>query len=260
MTEPEAGSDVAAVQTRARRDGLCWVIDGQKMFTTNGHIADFVFLLARTSPDRPRHAGVSTFLVPLDLPGIEVQAVHTLSGERTNILFFDGVRLDDRWRIGEVDGGWQALMIALQDEHSASFSPHLARLLGAVEEWATAEHDGFRRIDDADARSRLARWATALEVAELLEARASWMDVRGEVPIAEGPMAKLFSTETLVRASEDLTELVGPDALRSKLDPTALVDGKIEHALRFAVGTAIYGGTSEIQRNIIAQHACGLPR
>jgi alkylation response protein AidB-like acyl-CoA dehydrogenase len=260
MTEPEAGSDVAAVQTRARREERGWIIDGQKMFTTNGHIADFVFLLARTSPDKRRHAGLSTFLVPLDLPGIEVQAVRTLSGERTNILFFNGVRLDDRWRIGEVDGGWQALMIALQDEHSASFSPHLARLLDAVEEWAMVDDHSVRPIDDRDARVRLARWATALEVAELLEARVTWMDTRGEAPIAEGSMAKLFSTEALVHAAEDLTELVGPDALRSKLDPTALVDGKIEHALRFAVGTAIYGGTSEIQRNIVAQHACGLPR
>jgi alkylation response protein AidB-like acyl-CoA dehydrogenase len=260
MTEPDAGSDVAAVVSRARRDGADWVIDGQKMFTTNGHLADYVFLLVRTDPAERRHRGLSTFLLPLDLPGIEYQAVHTLSGERTNIMFFNDVRVADQWRIGAVDEGWAGLMLALQDEHSAPFSPHLARLLDAVESWA-AEGDGEARpIEQADARVRLARWATRLEVAQLLEQRVTWIESRDEVPLAEGPMAKLFSTEAVVQGAEDLAELVGPDALRSKLDPTAIGTGTIEHALRFSLGTTIYGGTSEIQRNIIAQHACGLPR
>jgi alkylation response protein AidB-like acyl-CoA dehydrogenase len=260
MTEPDAGSDVAAITTRARRDGDDWIVDGQKMFTTNAHITDFVFLLVRTSHDKPRHKGLTTFLLPMDLPGIETQAVHTLSGERTNIVFLSGVQLEDRWRIGEIDGGWSALMLALQDEHSAAFSPHLSRLIEEVEAWAANGHDDRRPLDDPDTRVRIARWATALEVGELLEARTVWMESFGRVPIAEGPMSKLFSTEAIVRAAEDLTELVGPDALRSKLDPSAVQDGRIEHALRFSLGTTIYAGTSEIQRTIIAQHACGLPR
>src|SRR5262245_54618822 len=106
MTEPEVGSDVGGVRTRARRDGDRWVVDGQKMFTTNAHIADYVFLLTRTSPDKPKHAGLTMFLVELDQPGVEVQAVYTLSGERTNIVFLNDVEVEDRWRIGEVDRGW----------------------------------------------------------------------------------------------------------------------------------------------------------
>ena len=157
MSEPEAGSDVAAVQTRARREGDGWIIDGQKMFTTNGHITDYVFLLARTDPTSSRHRGLTTFLVPLDLDGIEVQAVYTMSGERTNITYYGDVFLDDRWRIGEVDGGWRTLMLALQDEHSAPFSPHLDRLLGEVEAWAVEERaDGRAPIQDP-ARPRPAR-------------------------------------------------------------------------------------------------------
>jgi alkylation response protein AidB-like acyl-CoA dehydrogenase len=256
MTEPEVGSDVAGVRTRARREGDGWIVDGQKMFTTNGHITDYVFLLTRTRPDGPKHAGLTLFLVRLDQPGIEAQAVYTLSGERTNIVYLSEVAVEDRWRIGDVDGGWRALMIALQDEHSAPFSPHLARLLEAVEDWA---HDGGR-TDDPDVQERLGRWTTALEVAQLLELRNTWMVGAGQIPVVEGPMSKLFSTESLVHAAEDLTELVGPDALRGRLDPTALADGRIEHALRFSLGTAIYAGTSEIQRNIIAQHGCDLPR
>ena len=262
MTEPEAGSDVAAVRTRARRDGDEWIIDGQKMFTTNGHLTDYVFLLARTNPDVANHRGLTTFLVPVDHPGIETQAVHTLSGERTNIMFYNDVRLADRWRIGEVDDGWGVLMLSLQDEHSYGFSPHLARLLEETEAWAMdpAPGSGERPIDDPDVQERLCRCAADLEVAQLLEQRVTWLESRDQVPVAEGPMAKLYGTEAMVRQAEQLTELVGPDALRSRLDPTALRRGQIEHALRFSLGMTIYAGTSEIQRNIIAQRACGLPR
>jgi alkylation response protein AidB-like acyl-CoA dehydrogenase len=262
MSEPEAGSDVAAVQTRARWRDDHWVIDGQKMFTTNGHVTDYVFLLTRTNPDVPRHRGLTTFLVPLDQPGIEVQAVYTLSGERTNITFYSDVHLADRWRIGEVDAGWNALMLSLQDEHSVGFGAHLERLLDETESWAHVPPSPGEAspISRPEVQDRLARRATELEVAQLLEARATWMEANDGVPVAEGPMAKLFSTEALVRAADDLTELVGPDGLRSRSDPTSLRSGRIEHALRFSLGTTIYAGTSEIQRNIIAQRRCELPR
>jgi len=261
MSEPEAGSDVAAIQTRARAVDGGWIIDGQKMFTTNGHVADYVFLLARTDPASERHHGLTTFLVPLGLEGIEAQAVFTMSGERTNITYYSEVFLEDQWRISEVGAGWHSLMLALQDEHSAPFSPHLARLLDHAEAWASAPaEDGIAPIEREDVRQRLMKAVVDLEVAELLEQRATWMDSVGEVPVVEGPMSKLFSTEAGVRRSEDLTALVGPDALRSRSDPTAIERGLIEHSLRYALGMTIYAGTSEVQRNIIAQRRCGLPR
>jgi alkylation response protein AidB-like acyl-CoA dehydrogenase len=272
MSEPEAGSDVATVQTRARQVDLGsgqsgWVIDGQKMFTTNAHVTDYVFLLARTDPDSERHRGLTTFLVPLGptdsegTAGFEAQAVFTLSGERTNITYYNELFIEDRWRISDVGAGWQSLMLALQDEHSAAFCGHLYRVLGATERWAAeAGADGTAPIERDDVRLRLARVATDLEVALLLEQRTSWMESIGEVPVAEGPMGKLFGTEAIVRGAEELASIVGPDALRSRLDPTAVERGTIEHLLRFSLGTTIYAGTSEIQRNIIAQRRCGLPR
>ncbi len=152
-------------------------------------------------------------------------------------------------------------MLALQDEHSAPFSPHLARLLDAAERWAAEPGtDGTAPIGRDDVRRRLVQAATDLEVAQLLEARTTWMEANGDVPVAEGPMSKLFSTEAAVRRAEDLTALVGPDALRSRGDATAVAGGHVEHALRFSLGTTIYAGTSEVQRNIIAQRRCGLPR
>ncbi|HYA67887.1 MAG TPA: acyl-CoA dehydrogenase family protein [Acidimicrobiales bacterium] len=256
QTEPEAGSDIAGIRTKARRDGETWIIDGQKMFTTNAHVADYVFLLTRTRTDPPRHAGLTMFLVPLDTPGIQIQAVYTMSGERTNIVFLNDVVVEDRWRVGEVGGGWKALMLAMQDEHSAPFSPHLAHLMELVEEWARSNE----LLDEPRVRARLARWATQLEVAQLLEWRATTMEARGDVPVAEGPMSKLFATEALVRGAEDLTELVGPDALRAESDPASIAKGRIERALRFSLGPVTYAGTSEVQRNIIARQACDLPR
>ncbi len=266
MSEPEAGSDVATVQTKARlADPNApfggWIVDGQKMFTTNAHLCEYVFLLARTDPDSKRHRGLTTFLLPMDLPGIEVQRVTTISGERTNITFYADVFVEDKWRISDVGAGWGSLMVALQDEHSAAFSPHLARALEHAEHWAKeADAAGSVPMERDPIRRALIEAATDLEVAELLELRTTWMEEVGQVPISEGPMSKLFSTESIVKHGEAITAAVGPDALRSRLDPTAIGHGHIEHILRFSLGSTIYAGSSEVQRNLIAQHRCGLPR
>ena len=262
FSEPESGSDVAAAQTKAVRDGDEWVINGQKMFTTNAHIGDYVFLLARTNTEVAKHKGLTTFLVPLKHPGVEVQAVYTLSGERTNITYYSDVRIPDAWRIGDVDGGWRVMTVSLQDEHSTGFGGRMLALIENTEAWAAeaTDADGHRRLDDPGVRSRLGRARTEHEVSVLLQRRGTWMVEQGIVPEAEGPMSKLYSSEALERVAQDLTEMVGADALRSYFDPTAPQGGRIEHSLRFSVGTTIYAGTSEVQRNIIAQRGLGLPR
>jgi 3-oxocholest-4-en-26-oyl-CoA dehydrogenase alpha subunit len=262
FTEPECGSDVAAATTRAVREGDQWLINGSKMFTTNGHIADYVFLLARTNPDKPKHKGLTMFLVPLDSPGFDAQPVWTLSGERTNITFFSDVRVGDEWRIGDVDAGWQVMGLSLRAEHASGWGPHISRLLHHVEQWAasTEADDGWPRLSNTDVRRRIARVAMEDEVARLLLRRCVWMTEKGRNPVAEGPMSKVFSTEALVRASQDVMELVGPDAVRSYFEPTAPEQGRFEHLMRFSLGTTIYAGTSEVQRSIIAQRGLGLPR
>ena len=134
-----------------------WVINGSKMFTTNGHIADYVFLLARTSPDKPKHKGLTMFLVPLDSDGFEAQAVWTLSGERTNITFYSDVRIGDEWRIGEVDAGWQVMGLSLQDEHASGWGPHLsAGCYTTPSEWAATTE-----AEDGSPQHRRHRRATA---------------------------------------------------------------------------------------------------
>jgi alkylation response protein AidB-like acyl-CoA dehydrogenase len=262
FTEPENGSDAAAAATRAVPTGDGWTISGSKMFTTNAHIGDYVFLLARTNTEVPKHRGLTTFLVPLDQPGVEVQPVYTLSGERTNITFYNDVHVSDTYRIGDVDGGWRVMAVALEREHAAGFAGEQQRLVDNVETWAreTQDDDGRPRIEDPQVRERLGRAATEIEVSRLLQRRAAWMSTVGIPSHAKGSMSKLFSTERLERMAADLLELIGPDGLRAWGEATAPRGGEIEHAVRHAKGTTIYAGSSEIQRNIIAQHGLGLPR
>src|SRR5690349_3884959 len=144
-TEPEGGSDVATCKTRAVRDGDGWIINGSKMFTSNAQNAAYVFLVTNTDPEAPKHQSLTMFLVPLHLPGVEIQALRTVDGDRTNITYYSDVRLDDRYRIGEVNGGWTVLREALNDEHGtvergtdglqkvAAMSEHVTLLAEAVD-------------------------------------------------------------------------------------------------------------------------------
>src|SRR5690606_13588867 len=120
FSEPQAGTDVFACQFKARRDGDDWILDGQKMFTTGGHLADYILLLTRTTPGGAKHEGLTMFIVPMNLPGIDMQPVLTLQEERTNITFFGDVRVPDCYRLGETDQGLAVMMAVLELEHSGS--------------------------------------------------------------------------------------------------------------------------------------------
>ena len=262
FTEPESGSDVAAAQTRAVRDGDQWVINGQKMFTTNAQEADYAFMLTRTNTEVPKHQGLTTFLVPLKQPGVEIREVRTISGERTNLTFYTDVRVDDSLRIGEVDGGWDTMAVGLTLERSGAQGGQSFRLLAAMEHWAATAVDpaGRPRAADPTVLARLGRAAAENEVSTLLARRSAWVQSTGGLPGVEGSMAKLFASEALTRQGGDFMDMLGPDGTRSTGDPTAVEGGAAEFALRFALGATTYGGTSEIQRNIIAERGLGLPR
>jgi alkylation response protein AidB-like acyl-CoA dehydrogenase len=258
-SEPDAGSDVASVRTKAVADGDDWVIDGQKMFTTMAHIADYVFLLTRTNTDVPKHRGMTMFLVPMNAPGVDVAPVHTLGGERTNITYYNQVRVPDSARVGEIDGGWDVMMVALAFERQpAAYLSHLVR---AATEWAVrAGEDGHRPADRAEVRAAIARAYIDLEVSRLMGYRMTWMTATDRPPFAEGSMAKLFSSEALVRAAQSLLDVAGADGLQGGHGSGAPGDGWLEQEFRHSAVTTIYAGTSEIQRGIIAEHHLGLPR
>ncbi|WP_433062415.1 acyl-CoA dehydrogenase family protein [Dactylosporangium sp. CS-033363] len=260
-SEPDSGSDVAAARTKAVQDGDGWVIDGQKMFTTMAHEASHVFLLARTNPDVPKHRGLTMFLVPLDADGVEIRPVPTLGGERTNATFYEQVRVPDSARVGEVDGGWDVMMVALAFERQPAAAGHLLHLVGRAIEWArTPDADGQRPIERPEVRAALARAATDLEVSRLMGYRMTWLTARDVLPHTEGSLAKLFSSEALMRAAAEFADVLGADGLLAGHGTGAPADGWIEHEFRHSVVTTIYAGTSEIQRGIIAERHLGLPR
>ncbi len=259
FTEPGCGSDVFAARTRAMRDGDNWIINGQKIFTTGAHVSDYVLLLVRTDPDVPKHKGLTMFLVPMNLPGIAIQPLQTMQDERTNITFYDNVRVSDRYRLGAVNGGVAVMAAAMKQEHSGE-GYHISQpgLVEAAVAWAKSAtgDDGRPRIEDADVRARLARAAVHNEVADLLCRRAVWAGVEGIPARAYGPMSKLFTSETYTSDSADLLELAAPDSLFRGHDAL----GVIEYKHRHSIANTIYGGTSEIHRSVIAEQALGLPR
>lgn len=262
FTEPESGSDVAAAQTRAVRDGDEWVINGSKMFTTNATEAKYIIMLTRTNPTAAKHAGLTTFIVPLDDPGVEVQPVHTISGERTNITYYNDVRVPDVMRIGDVDKGWDVMNVGLTFERSGTWDGYVVRLQRALETWATTPDpvDGHLPIEDDVTLAKLGRLAAECEAVTLLGRRSAWVVDSGGMPGVEGSMTKLYGSEVILRQGQDFVNHLGADGVRLLNEPTAPAKGEAEFALRFALGATTYGGTSEIQRDIIARHGLGLPR
>ena len=262
-SEPDHGSDVASITTKAVRDGDEWVITGQKMWTTMAHVSDWVILLTRTNPDVPRHKGLTMFLVPMDTPGIEVQPVPTMATERTNATFYDDVRVGDEWRLGEVDGGWAVMGVALAFERGVMGGTNPAvPLLRHVRDWAggAASPDGGTMLQDPLLRERLARTAIANQVSQLLTLRAAWIAATGGLPGLEGSMAKLYATGRYQQAVGWFQEMAGAEGLLAFGVDDAAADGWIDYDARHAPVTTIYGGTTEINRNNVAERHLGLPR
>jgi alkylation response protein AidB-like acyl-CoA dehydrogenase len=261
-TEPGSGSDVAAARTRAMRDGDAWIIDGQKMFTSGANLAQYVFLLTRTNPTARKHKGLTMFLVPLDTPGIEIQPVHTLSDERTNITYYTEVRIPDRYRVGEVDGGWAVIAYALELEHGAGVASSQRRMLAGAVAWARATRRGSgSALDVPHVRMRLARAAVHAEVADAISARSLYVAAEGIPDPAIGPITKFFSTDRFIEDAADLMDLCAPDSLLRGLEGGAAEGASaVEFAYRLSTATSIYGGTSEIMKSIVAQASLGLPR
>ena len=258
-SEPDHGSDVAAASTRAIPDDEAhstWTISGQKMWTTLAHIAQHVLLLTRTDPDVPKHRGLTMFLVPLETPGITVQAVHTISGDRTNVTFYDDVVVRDECRVGDVNGGWRVMGVALALERGVMGGTALGEVLWrAARAWAA--DTGV--LDRPRVRDLLARTRIDVEVAWLLAQHTAWIAASGASPSIEGSMTKLFASETYQRAAREWQDLAGAAGLLDMDAEGALAGGVFERAARHAPLTTIYGGTSEIQRNNIAERHLGLP-
>jgi alkylation response protein AidB-like acyl-CoA dehydrogenase len=264
LTEPDSGSDVAAARTRAVSDGQGgWIINGQKMYTSNAQHATHIFLLTRTNLDVPKRQGLTVFLVPVNSPGLEVRKLHTLTYHGTNMTYYTDVPVSDECRIGEVDGGWDVMRVALGREQGGEGSTDLHEVVRQAFLWAqTAQDDeGRPRTNNAVVRERLARAAVDLEVTNLLIQRAAWASANhiSKEP-GWGPGAKLFETEAYARVSADLFDLVGPAAVIPFEESGTVAGGWFNYCLRDSPQRIIAGGASEVMRDIIAERRLGLPR
>jgi alkylation response protein AidB-like acyl-CoA dehydrogenase len=258
-SEPDGGSDIANAKTRAERDGDEWVINGAKIFTTSAQNCTHVFLITRTDPTLPKHKGLTMFLVPLDAPGVEVQALPTVGDERTNLTYYSDVRISDRYRLGEVNNGWSVLHGPLDAEHSIGDevsklddlsigTGHMRYMIPAVEaaaNWARTAPDGDGpMIDDKTFLSGLGHMLVEIEAAIA----------------TPGPMGRIKGSEVAIANSEQLIDLIGAEAILAYGADGTIANGAVEASHRAVQVTATYGGTVEVFRTIIAQHHLGLPR
>lgn len=258
FSEPGAGSDVFAAQCRSTRDGEGWRIDGTKMFTSRANISDYVLLLTRSDPTGRKHEGLTMFIVPLKVPGVEIQPIYTFMDERTNVTFYDNVQVPDAYRLGEAGRGVQVMAASLTLEHSgASYHHDQKRTLEAAEEICrtTFRNDGLL-IASPSAQTRLARSFAHIEITRMLALRALWCGMNKKPDQALGAMVKLFSSESFRIDSADLLELTAPHSLLKGSGARELVN----LGYRLAHGTTVYGGTSEIHRSVIAERNLKLPR
>jgi alkylation response protein AidB-like acyl-CoA dehydrogenase len=259
-SEPDAGSDLASLRTRATRDGDDYVVNGQKIWTTGASVATHLWLAARTGTQEARHRGVSLFIVPMDTPGITITPIITQGGERTNAVFLDNLRIPATAMIGAENAGWKAVTAALNFERM--FYHNEARWeLRQLEEWAAAAGllDGDGPAADAVAVA-MGEHAVDVEICRLFALRGARMLAAGQVPYAEASMNKIWWGELRQRICDTGLDLIGVDGAIATGSPYAPAHGHLEHGLQSSPVWRFGGGANELQLDIIATQGLGLPR
>ena len=262
-SEPESGSDLASLQTRAIEDGDDFVVNGTKVWTSGAHRADHIMVLTRTDPDAPKHRGISFLLCDMNTPGITVNPIINMAGDHSfNMVTFEDVRIPKKNLVGEQNRGWYVGATLLDFERSGvDYSAGAKRTLEELVEFAkTNSKNGVLLANDPVTRNRLSDLAIEVEVSKLISYNIAWMQGQGLVPNKEASMGKVLGTELQQHVSETGMHMLG---MHGQLEPGskhAPLEGKVEHMYLTDVSQTIQAGTSEIQRNIIATRGLGLPR
>jgi alkylation response protein AidB-like acyl-CoA dehydrogenase len=259
FSEPGAGSDVASLQTRAVRDGDGWVLEGQKVWTTMAHLADFGAVLARTDPDVPKHQGLTMFIVDMHAPGVEVRPLRDMTGRAPfNEVFFEGVRLDGDSVIGTVGGGWAAAVTMLGHER-VWIGTSVARRSDPFAFAVLAEDARTNGLlDDRAVRAELAELYARQRALQLFTARLRQEANAGNPPGARGSVAKLVGALNSAFAIEVAGTVGGPGVVAADADDQHAIERVV--AINGTPASAIAGGTNEIQRNIIGERVLGLAK
>ena len=261
-SEPEAGTDLASLRTRAVRDGDEWVIDGQKTFTSLAGFADYIWLAARTDPDAPKHRGISMFLVPTSSPGFKLTPIETMGGVRTNSTFYESVRVPADHLVGGENNGWSLITGQLNHERVSLMNVGpVQRLLDEVRQWTqdTKLADGRRVIDQPWVQSNLARVHAKLEALKLMAWKQAWALQHGNLHPADASAVKVFGSEFYIEGYRALLEVMGIRGTIKTGSPGAVVHGRIEMMYRNALILTFGGGTNEVQRDIVAMAGLGMP-
>ncbi|WP_227998947.1 acyl-CoA dehydrogenase family protein [Nocardia australiensis] len=261
-SEPEAGTDLASLRTRAIRDGDQFVINGEKAWTSLIEYADYIWLAARTDPAASKHRGLSILIVPTTAAGFSWTKIHTMAGPGTSATYYSDVRVPATNIVGEPNAGWPLITNQLNHERVAltSAAP-LQESLRQVWDWCerTTRADGSRVIDAEWVRLHLARVHANIEYLKLRNWRIAWAADSGELGHADASATKVFGTELATEAYRLLMEVLGTSAIVRTDSPGAVLRGRIERFHRSSLILTFGGGTNEVQRDIIAKTALGLP-
>jgi 3-oxocholest-4-en-26-oyl-CoA dehydrogenase alpha subunit len=261
-TEPNAGTDLASLQMRAVSDGDDYIINGQKMFSSGVHTADYHWLLVRTNVNAPKHRGISLLIADLKSPGITIKEMYTISGMKTHEIFYDNVRIPKKNRIGPEDGGWGITREALSLERaSVGSSPWAPKIVDELIKYAKeTERDGKKLYDDPLVRQSLAQLAIEVNILRLFTHRINWMVDSGMNPAWTGAESKIWEAETGQRVANQGMQILG---LSCQLEPGSKwvpLKGRVELGYRETVVRSFGGGSDEMMRSLIATVAMGLPR
>ena len=261
FSEPAGGSDLAALRTRAERDGDDWVINGQKIWTSGAHYSDYGVIVVRTDPTVPKHKGLSYFYTDMKAPGVEIKPIKQLTGDSDfNEVYFTDVRVSDSQRLGEVGQGWQVSLTTLMNERAAiggSFGQMDVSLAMSVA--AEVEIDGRPALEDAAVRTRIADWYVQEAGLKYTGYRSLTALSRGALPGPENSIGKLVGAPKMQAMSSYLMDLLGASGAIAD-EALAAKAGMIQRAYMGAPGLRIAGGTDEIMANIIAERVLGLPQ
>ncbi len=263
-TEPEAGTDLASLRTRALRDGDEYVINGAKIFTSGADNADYVWLATRTNPDAPKHKGISIICVPTSAPGFEWHIINTVGGLTTTATFYEDVRVPVDNRVGPENEGWRMITNQLNHERVglAAWSGLSMLLFDQVADWAAAQptDDGRTLIDQPWVQLDLARAEAELEAMRLLNWRMSASVAADTLTAAESSSIKVFGTERTLEIFRLLLGIVGVAGYLVPGSPGAVLAGRLEASARQAQINTFGGGVNEVQREIVAMAGLGMRR
>jgi alkylation response protein AidB-like acyl-CoA dehydrogenase len=262
FSEPGAGSDLASLQTRAVKDGDDYIVNGQKIWTSGAHVSKYMILLARTDPEAPKHKGISYFILDMRTPGIEVRPLVNMANNHDfNEVFFDNVRIPKDNLIGEENRGWYVGTTTLDFERSgiATSVSHGLQVRDLADFVRENAGEGFI-AKNPEVRNEIADRAIEAEVEGMLCTQVISMQNRGLVPNKESSIAKLFSSELDIRIAGTAMKALGMYGQLKRGSERAAANGRVESAYLYATTSTVGGGTSEIQRNIIASRGLGLPR